>query len=253
MFSYLNRLITTKFSILLISLLGTTPAIAAEPDWRDYEVLLQRYVSRGTVEGVELNQVDYAGLSRDPAFVTVVAQLAAFPLERLNGHAETLAFYINAYNILALKVVADHWPVDSIKDIGSFFRPVWKRPAGTLGGREVTLDEIEHDRLRKMDEPRIHLAIVCASVSCPDLRLEAYTAGRLDGQLEAQCVDFLSNPSKGLRSSGERAEISRIFKWFDQDFAQHGGVETFIRRYVSLPEGTIFRASLDYNWSVNGK
>jgi Protein of unknown function, DUF547 len=240
---------------LAAALLGllSTGAAAAEPDWTDYEYLLQRYVARGTTAGVELNQVDYRGLGSDAAFAAAVAKLAAFPLKRLEGREETLAFYINAYNILALKMVVDNRPLASIRDIGSVFKSVWKRPAGNIGGQTVSLDDIENGRLRKMGEPRIHLAIVCASVSCPDLRTEVYRSDRLEAQLDAQCTDFLNNPGKGLRRSGERAEISKIFKWFADDFAVQGGVAAFVRRYHPLPDTVSLRPSIDYNWSLNGR
>jgi Protein of unknown function, DUF547 len=248
-----RRRLSGALAALLLGFFCSGTAVAAEADWTDYEYLLQRYVSRGTTAGVELNQVDYRGLGSDAAFAAAVAKLAAFPLDRLEGREETLAFYINAYNILALKMVVDNWPLASIRDVGSVFRSVWKRPAGTIGGQTVSLDDIEHGRLRRMGEPRIHLAIVCASVSCPDLRMEAYRSDRLEAQLDAQCTDFLNNPGKGLRRSGERAEISKIFKWFGDDFAAQGGVAAFVRRYHPLPGTVSLRPSIDYDWSLNGR
>lgn len=116
-----------------------------------------------------------------------------FPVKNLSSREKKLAFYINSYNILALKMVVDHWPLKSIKDIGSLFRPVWGKVAGTISGKLVSLDDIENDIIRPMGEPRIHLAIVCASVSCPDLRTEPYTAKKLDSQLDEQVRLFLNN------------------------------------------------------------
>lgn len=238
-------------TLVLVVFAGATQA--AEPDWRAYEALLQRYVAPGTKAGVALNLVDYAGLARDPALAGVVRELAAFPLENLASPAESLAFHINAYNILALKMVVDHWPLESIRDVGNIFSPVWKRTAGSLGGESVTLDDIEHARLREMGDPRMHFAIVCASVSCPDLRTEPYRADELDTQLDQQVTDFLNNPGKGLRVTDGRAAISKIFKWFDEDFEAAGGVAAFIRRYHDLPAGMKIRPAIDYNWSVNAR
>lgn len=227
-------------------------AAATEPDWTIYDDLLRTHVSRGVRAGVELNLMDYAGLSQDPSFVSVVTMIADFPLEQLESHEELLAFYINSYNVLALKTVIDNWPLDSIKDVGNLFSPVWKRPAGTVGGRTLSLDDIEHGVLRKMNEPRIHFALVCASVSCPDLRTEAYRANRLSQQLDAQCSSFLHNTGKGLQLSGRRARVSKIFKWFAADFETVGGAAAFIRRYYPLAEDTAVQPSLNYNWSLNG-
>lgn len=235
---------------LICAVVGSS-VCADEPDWRIYEDVLQRHVVRGETAGVELHQVDYSALARDPQFAEVVKRLGQFSLERLTSRAERLAFYINAYNIFALNVVVENWPVESIKDVGSIFRPVWKRPAGILGGEPVSLDKIEHDQLRTMGEPRMHFAIVCASVSCPDLRLEPYRAGTLEKQLDEQCAAFLSNPGKGLRLDGDRAAVSKIFKWFREDFERVGGIEAFVRRYRMLPADVTIRPAIDYNWSVN--
>lgn len=237
--------------LIIGCLSGTSKVVANSLPWDDYDRLLNTYVVGGTADGVSLNQVDYSGLGQDEGFANLIENLAAFQLQELDGRSETLAFYINAYNILTLKVVLDNWPLKSIKDVGNIFRPVWKRAAGVIDGKSVSLHEIEHERLRKMDEPRSHFAIVCASVSCPDLRMEAYRSEKLGEQLDSQIRNFLNNPGKGLRSNGDRAEISKIFQWFEQDFATRGGVEGFIRRYHTLPDGVQLRPSLNYNWSLN--
>ncbi len=244
------RLIVIGIGVLYATL-GAVPAAAVEPDWSAYDKLLEKYVSRGTIAGIELNRVDYDRLRGDPELARVVADLAAFRIDRLASREEILAFYINTYNILALKMVVDNWPLEGIGEVGNVFRSVWKRPAGTIGGQTLSLDDIEHKRLRKMNDPRIHMAIVCASVSCPDLRMEAYRSERLSLQLDEQCAAFLRNPRKGLRLVGDRAEVSKIFEWFAEDFAADGGVLTFIRHYYPLPESATLDPSIEYNWSLN--
>ncbi|MGR9053752.1 MAG: DUF547 domain-containing protein, partial [Gammaproteobacteria bacterium] len=150
-----------------------------------------------------------------------------------------------------LKTVADHWPVDSIKDIGNLFSPVWNQPAGELGGRSVTLGEVEHEILRPMGEPRIHLAIVCASLSCPDLRAEPYTAVLLNKQLDDQAVKFLGNRAKGLRIEQDKIAVSKIFDWFEEDFKSYGGVTAFIKRFKpDVPDFEV-DADIPYDWAVN--
>lgn len=228
-----------------------TRVAAEEPDWTEYAALLSAHVRPVTRHAVMLNAVDYAALARDPRLASVAAQIARFPLAKLATPQEELAFLINAYNLYALKLVADHWPLDSIKDIGNLLRPVWKRTAGRLDGKEVSLDEIEHGRLRKLGEPRIHLAIVCASISCPDLRAEPYRAATLDAQLDDQATRFLRNAGKGLRVEGDEMRVSQIFDWFAEDFAATGGVAAFVRRYrTDLPQ-TEPDADLPYDWRVN--
>jgi Protein of unknown function, DUF547 len=173
-------------------------------------------------------------------------------LAGLSSREEKQAFYINAYNILALKMVADHWPAESIKDSGSLLSPVWDKPAGELGGKPGTLGELEHKILRPMGEPRIHLAIVCASVSCPDLRNEPYTAAQLNKQLDEQARNFLANPAKGLKIEKDALHVSQIFDWFEQDFAASGDVKGFIKKYKPDAPDLKIKANLPYDWAVNG-
>lgn len=224
---------------------------AVEPDWKDYASVLSA-VKQGEKHGTRLALVDYAALKKNGLVEKVYQQLSEFPVESLSGREETLAFYINSYNILVLKMVVDHWPLESIKDIGSFFSPVWGKEAGMIGGLSVSLDDVENNIIRPMGEPRIHLAIVCASVSCPDLRNEPYSAAKLNKQLDEQTNAFLRNNKKGLYLSDNEIVVSRIFKWFKQDFDKVGGVETFIRGYrADLPVSYPIDADIDYDWSIN--
>ena len=195
--------------------------------------------------------VDYAQLKKSGQLQAVYQQISQFPVESLDSREEKLAFYINTYNILALKMVVDHWPLESIKDVGSFFSPVWGKTAGIIGGKQVSLDTIENDIIRPMNEPRIHLAIVCASVSCPDLRNEPYTAEALNTQLNDQTQSFLRNNKKGLRIDKKAIHISKIFDWFEKDFSEVGGVEAFIRQYRTDLPTIEFDADIPYDWTVN--
>ena len=241
-----------QFHILLITVLVYSSGVSAKtPDWNVYAEILQT-VKQGKKNGVELALVDYQALKKNGKLDAVYQTISAFPLESLANREEKLAFYINTYNILALKMVLDHWPEESIKDSGSFFSPVWDKPAGKIGGKTVTLGEIEHEILRPMGEPRIHMVIVCASVSCPDLRNEPYASGQLDTQLNEQTKLFLNNIGKGLRTGKKTIQTSRIFDWFEEDFQRVGGVDVFIRSYQpDLPEIKI-KANLPYDWNING-
>lgn len=229
------------------------PARADEPDWRDYAALLAAHVHDGERHGITLKLVDYRALAADPHYAAAVAALAQAPLAQLVDARQRLAFYINAYNLLAIKVVVDHQPLASIKEAGNILWPVWKREAGVVGGERVTLDDIEHRRLRALGEPRVHFAIVCASLSCPDLRDEPYRAATLDAQLDDQARRFLANPGKGLREDGTRLRVSKIFDWFEEDFGGPDGVKKFIARYRALPAEMELEATLDYDWRLNGR
>ena len=228
-------------------------------DFSDWGALVKKYVAPKTFAGVRFNAIDYASLKKDPVFSGLVARLESYSLASLESRESKLSFWINVYNILAAKMITDHYPIKSIKDVGSFFKPVWKRVAGTVGGKERTLNDIEHEILRKLNEPRIHVAIVCASVSCPDLRREAYSAGKLNEQLDDQMEKFLRSREKGMKldERKNRVYLSAIFKWFAEDFESRGGVLKYIGQYVTAEERKVLNNSkikisyLYYNWKIN--
>jgi Protein of unknown function, DUF547 len=219
--------------------------------WDDYEELLNNYVKPTQINGITLNGVDYQQLRHDPALSRALKNLAAYDLKQLTSREESLAFYINAYNLLAISMVAENWPLTSIRDIGSLFWPVWKREAGVIAGKEVTLDEIEHEILRPMGEARIHFAIVCASLSCPDLRREVYRASQLNQQLDDQVKIFLAHSGKGVVEENKGLRVSRIFYWFAEDFSSQGGVSGFIARYREDMAELPVTDYLPYDWQVN--
>jgi len=241
-------------AILIVHLAVEGAVLADQADfWAPYQGLLDRHLTSGVREGIELTLVDYRGVKDDPGFAEMARRLEELSLLTLKGGEDALAFWINAYNFLAIKLVAENYPVKSIKDIGSIFRSVWKRPAGKIGGMDYTLHEIEHEILRKnFSEPRIHFAIVCASLSCPDLPGEVFLPGRLEEQLDKSTSAFLARPAKGVRREGDRLLVSRIFGWFEEDFAAAGGVLAFIRRYLPGLEGKDYAIEyLPYNWNLN--
>ena len=239
--------------------LGATGQSVLAYDFSDWDALVKKYVAPKTIAEVQLNAVKYQALANDPLYPKLIHDLEGASLSTMKTREETLAFWINVYNIMAVKMVVDHYPVTSIKDAGSLFTSVWKKTVGTVAGKERTLNEIEHEILRKMGEPRIHVAIVCASVSCPDLRVEAYSPERLNEQLDDQMKKFVANTQKGLRidQSKKRLYLSSIFKWFEEDFEPKGGVRSYLALYVrkneaaSLKNQTFSISYLDYNWELN--
>lgn len=245
---------------VIAALLGATlPAYATGDD--AYARLLKAHVRPGTVSGIKVALVDYRAVKADPAYAQALGALALARPDSLTSDAARVAFWINAYNLSAIKAVLDQYPARSIKDGGSLLSPIWKKKVATVGGTAYGLDDIEHGILRKaFREPRVHFAIVCASLSCPDLRAEPYVPARLDAQLDEQAAAFLSNATKGLQpgADGRTARASSIFKWFAGDFAAGGGVAAFIRARSS-PDlaarlGALTDAGLsylDYDWSLN--
>lgn len=239
--------------ILLLCLVFISPYCLASFDWSDYNTLLKQNIVNAEKSGIQSNLIDYDAFSRDPKFSSLLERLAAFDPSSLNRQ-DKLAFYINTYNLFAIKLITDHKPKRSIRDIGSWFSPVWQKPAAMLNGKTISLDAIEHKILRKMKEPRIHFAIVCASLSCPDLRTEAYSGEHLSQQLEDQTRNFLANSSKGIRIEGEKLYVSKIFEWFAEDFSNDKkpiNILKFIAQY-NIEAGRFSKyETLNYNWKLN--
>jgi hypothetical protein len=205
-------------------------------------------------------RVDYGALERSEEWPRLLANLARTSPSALPSRKERLAFWLNAYNILAIQVVLDHYPIEGIRAAGSLIRPIWKRTAGVVGGEKVSLGWIEHEVLRPLGEPRIHGAIVCASVSCPALNREPFSAANLDAQLDDAMRRLLTDPDKGLRidRDGKRLWLSRIFTWFSEDFERQGGVVEVAARYAAPAERRWLERNpepnlryLDYDWRLN--
>jgi len=227
-----------------------TASLAAEPDWTDYDELLGSHLEAAEKEGLSVNLVDYESIAADPQFYSIVNQIIQFDVEQLSSNEEKLAFYINAYNILTINLIINNWPVDSIRDIGNFFRGPWDIVVLENADGRLTLDDIEHNIIRNLDEPRTHFAVNCAALSCPDLRYEAYRAERLDEQLEDQARLFLNN-EKGLSLDNNRLRLSKIFDWYGEEFEVYGNLENFVKLYRPELQFNGVRTNLRYNWNLN--
>ena len=257
-----------KSLLRIFRLLGLTfalalaPSIAAEAksqlDLELYAELLEEHTHATT--DVVGTRVAYAKVRADSRWQTLLRGLRASQPEALSRN-EKLAFWINAYNILAIDIVAQNYPVESIKDIGSLWSPVWDHSVGKVGGRKVTLGEIEHEILRPMREPRIHAAIVCASTSCPSLRREPFRVETLDAQLADTVRTWLSSPKKGSRIDRAKGELklSKIFDWFEEDWGHQGDIVLFVADHLPEKDARWLRNNkrrvsvdhFDYDWSVN--
>lgn len=160
---------------------------------------------------------------------------------------EKLVYWINTYNAMTIDLILRHYPVKSIKDI----KDPWQQRYWKLGEKWYNLDDIEHQILRKMNEPRIHFAIVCASVSCPKLANEAYTTEKLEQQLTHATKDFLNDTSKNSINE-DNLELSKIFKWFSSDFTKNGTLIDFLNLYSPIEISSKASKSFkDYNWDLN--
>ena len=236
--------------IAALVLLWSASAWAA-PEHRVFAELLTKYNRNGVV--------DYAGFKKEEARLDAyLDELAKVKPDTLSRN-DRFAFYTNAYNAWTIKLILSGYPgVKSIKDLGSFFKSPWKKEFVRLGGEVITLDAIEHDILRpKFKDPRVHVAVNCASKSCPSLWGEPFIGSRLDAQLNAATRAFINNP-KFNRLENNTLYVSRIFKWFSEDF--NDNIIGFVEQYASgeLKNTLTARRSsleveyLDYDWSLNG-
>lgn len=243
--------------------LGVAPvAPAAAQDVHDaFDEFLGTYVvERDGMTLVRYGAVTAADSAKLDAYIDALEAMTPSTLTR----DEQLAYYFNLYNAAIVDLVLDHYPVDSIKEIGGGFLAFgpfsgpWKDDVVTVEGEDLSFDDIEHEIVRaRFDEPRVHYAFNCASIGCPDLRASAWRAATLDADLDAAARAYVAHP-RGVRI-GERGRVtaSSIYKWFRKDF---GGTEADVLRHVrSYATGDKKRAldaadgirRYDYDWSLN--
>jgi hypothetical protein len=233
-----------------------------------FSALLQKHVVAG--------EVDYAALHKKPAeLVKYVESLSSVSEKAFNGwrRDDQIAYLVNLYNAATLQLILDHYPVKSIRKIGSVLKSPWDLPIVTLHGKQLSLNNVEHDILRKQyDEPRLHMALVCAAKSCPPLRSEAYTGELLDQQLHDQAKVYIASDAGAMIDvDANRVSVSAIFKWYGGDFVKahaahlpkghhsdsERGTLGFVSRYVEETDRNfILRGNyrvryLDYDWSLN--
>jgi hypothetical protein len=207
---------------------------------------------------VEDGLVDYPAFQTSPEFATYLNQLNRVDPASFRTPGERLAFWINAYNAFAIQGILDG---ESPAPYVGWYR-YFKLRTYAVGGAEVTLYDLEHEVLRKQfKEPRVHFAIVCASASCPKLQSWAYDAAELDRQLDAVTRAFINDPTRNRFDRLTKvARLSKIFDWFEEDFAMEAGsVLQFVARYVNdehvagdLAAGAYRIEYLEYDWSLNG-
>jgi hypothetical protein len=188
----------------MILMLLHTQAFA---NWSTYDQLLNKYVSNG--------KVDYTGLRSTQALGQELLWIASAELPKDKDAQK--AFWINSYNLITLDLIVDNPTISSIKDLDD--GEVWSQRTFKIAGRYVTLDEIEHKILRPMEDPRIHSAINCASISCPPLHNKAYTSRELSRQLDEASRRWVK--SNALLWSSNLLQLNPIFSWFSEDFSAY--------------------------------
>lgn len=253
-------------TIVLVMILIPWPTWASDFNHKHslWDQILEKYVMdngpSSSVKYLELKQQDQPKLDK------YLLELSSVNSPEYDSwkKSQQLAYLINVYNAYTIKLVLDHYPVDSIKDIGNFFRSSWKIKFFKLFGDETHLDYVEHSLIRGENgfaEPRIHFALVCASVGCPKLQVRAFTADRLEEMLEYGVQAFLADTTRNrFDVTQNKLHLSSIFKWYGVDFiSQSGSVKAYVARYMSsdqqiqslIQSRQIDLNYLDYDWSLN--
>ncbi|MCE7053238.1 DUF547 domain-containing protein [Algoriphagus sp. AGSA1] len=240
--------------IILFSCQSSVPGMAGTtpPSHKSWNELLKANVNAD-------GKVNYKGFIKEKAkleaYLKSISENA--PDRNTWSKGEQLAYWINAYNAYTVKLIVDNYPVESIRDLGPklkipLIKDVWHYRFFQIGGQESSLDEIEHSILRKeFEEPRIHFAINCASVSCPPLLNEAFEAATIDAQLDKVAKSFINDPSRN-EISPDAVQVSSIFSWFKGDFTKKGTLIDFLNKYSATKINAKAKVSfLDYDWNLN--
>lgn len=224
------------------------------PNHKTWNHLLNKHVSENGV-------VNYQGFKKDRAMLDRYTETLSNtpPQKKRWSMEEQLAYWINVYNAFTVKIIVDHYPVKSILEIGNQLNlpgdlSVWDHPFVLIDGKKYSLNEIEHEIIRiEFDEPRIHFAVNCAAKSCPILLNEAYTADRLDEQLQQQTARFINDQKFNKIHGPNKAEVSRIFDWYTEDFTKNGQtiaeyIDSYSQQKLNSDAKITFKA---YNWDLN--
>jgi hypothetical protein len=250
--------------LFLLFLLSGASASAADFQHQQWDQLLKKHVVN--IQQGRATQVNYIGMKQDRVqlkqYLAALGKVSDVTFQGWST-SQRLAFLINAYNAWTVELILTEYPdIESIKDLGSLFSSPWKKDFIPLLGKTRSLDNIEQDLIRgNFKEPRIHFALNCASIGCPALRAEAYQSDLLEAQLSDAINLFLSDNSRN-RVQGNELQISKIFKWYQDDFEQQQTLAQFLVKHgkalkltkqqqQALLSGDIDIEYLDYNWSLN--
>ena len=221
---------------------------AFDQDYKSWDKFLKKY----TVVEDKQTLVKYKEIDKED-LKSILSEFEAVSKKDFKAWSKNqkLAFWINAYNAYTIQLILKHYPVKSIKDIGSLFSTPWSKEFINLLGKEMSLDDIEHETIRKnFKEPLIHFAVNCASIGCPSLSQSAFVGERIREQLAAAEKHFLNNKNKN-QLRGNVIFVSKIFKWFGDDFGGYEPMKAYFKRRLVFEVKEI--EYLDYNWNLNEK
>ncbi len=217
------------------------PLTLQKVDYSTWDKLLKKYVD-------DQGNVDYKNFRKEIGLLNSYLELQTKnPVSEYDTKESKLVYYINLYNAATVKLILDNYPLGSIKDL----KGPWNRQVVTIRNKQLSLGDIEHNILRKMDEPRIHFAINCASYSCPKLLNEAFTVEKLEDLLEKSARTFVNDPKRNVITK-EKAMLSQIFKWYKKDFTNKVSLTDYINQYstIKITKETSIEF-INYDWRLN--
>ncbi len=222
-------------------LTSTTANSSVNIDHSAWTALLQKHVSSN-------GNVDYKGFKNDRAALDSYLKMLSenMPTKKWSVQ-EQMAYYINTYNAYTVDLILDNYPVKSIKDIDG----PWTKSIIPIGDTNMSLAGIENSLLKKMGDPRFHFAINCASVSCPKLMKEAFTASKINEQLDEAASHFINSDKNEI--SAKSAKISSVFDWYKKDFISNGeSIVTYLNKYsnTKVNAGATITYK-NYDWGLN--
>tara|TARA_R110002124_G_scaffold191436_1_gene358824 strand:+ start:2555 stop:3265 length:711 start_codon:yes stop_codon:yes gene_type:complete len=213
-----------------------------------YNDLLQKHVTKNGIVNYKSFKADEAKLDTYISYLEKTTPASSW------SENKQKAFWINTYNAYTIKLILENYPLKSIMDIKQDGKTAWKIPFAKVGGKTYTLDYIEHEILRKnLFDPRIHVGVNCASVSCPKLGNIAFTEENIDANLEKLMKTFINDSSRN-KITNNKVQISSIFDWFKEDFTKNGSVIDYLNKYSNTEINPNAKISyLKYDWSLNNK
>ena len=241
-----------RFLVPLVFMITTGMTALGQVSHERWDALLKKYVdSQGSV--------DYPGFKEEAEELQDYLRLLSQNPPAAGWSVEDqLAYWINAYNALTVQLIADNYPLKSIKDLNATISipgvsTIWDKKIFSVGEKEVSLNDIEHGILRgDFNEPRIHFAVNCASYSCPELRREAYSGQFIERQLQEQASLFINDPERNILSK-DMLRVPMIFQWFVKDFTKEGSLVDFIKQYAAIEIDARARVKfITYDSSLNG-
>ncbi len=263
---------TLLVCLLALLLFPAGPAQAGSDGGFDHAYTGLDGVLRAHVDGEGM--VNYAALKGSPELAAFLKSVADVSAEEVGGWSRSsqIAFYTNAYNAITLQAIVDALPTASIRDITP---NAWDHERWTVAGRTVSLNWIEHTKLRKnLNEPRVHFTLVCAAKGCPKLKNRAYTAANIGAEMEAAAKTFFSDRTKNRwDAEGKNVYLSKILDWYGDDFVgykglpeiagidglsakQQAGIRLFAKYLSEADRAALGAGGLaviynDYDWALN--